>query len=65
MTDYAKGHLIFLGALGMMLGLMAPEIGALPNWSAAASPPFVAKMVGHVSVVIVAFVGGKKVPSDS
>ena len=47
----------------MILGLLAPEIGALADWAAVMAPSFVAKLLGHLAAVIGAFVGGRLIPT--
>lgn len=63
MTQNQKGWIVFVAALGMMLGLLSPEIAALPNWGATAEPLFVAKVLGHLGAVIAAFVAGRLMPN--
>lgn len=57
------GWMVFLAALGMLLGLMASEVSALQSWDAAMAPPFVGKMMAHLGITIAAFVGGKLIPT--
>lgn len=63
MTKTTAGWVVFIAALGLMMTLMSSEVAALPNWGAAAAPPFVAKVMTHFGVVVAAFVGGKLIPS--
>jgi len=63
MTHTQTGWLLFLAAFGMILGLLAPEIGALADWAAVTAPSFVAKLLGHLAAVIGAFVGGRLIPT--
>lgn len=62
MTDYAKGWLLFLAAIGMMCTLMSAEIAQLTDWIEASKPTFVGKLLAHLGVVIAAFVGGRLIP---
>jgi hypothetical protein len=64
MTNKNAGWALGLGALGMMLGLMASDIHDLANWNAVWEPSFVASMFAHMSVVIMAFLGGKLIPTE-
>lgn len=56
------GWTIFIAALGMMMGLMAPEVAKLATWGAAFAPGFVAVIMLHFSIVVMAFIGGKMIP---
>lgn len=58
------GWVVFIGALGMMAGLMSVDIAKLNDWNEAIRPAFVASILGHFAVVITAFVGGKIIPED-
>ena len=58
------GWTIFVAALGMMMGLMAPEVAKLATWGAAFAPGFVAVIMLHFSIVVMAFVGGKMIPEN-
>lgn len=63
MTPTAYGWLALIASLGVMAGLMAPEVGNLTTWSAALAPAFVGKLLMHFAAVIAAFVGGKVMPT--
>ena len=63
MKQARKGRMTALGAAGLMAGLMVAEIAGLQSWAQALAPPFVAKVVGHIAVVIGAYEGGRMVPS--
>lgn len=58
------GWLIFIGAIGMMAGMVAVDVTTLMAWSDALRPAFVGSTLGHFSAVIAAFVGGKIIPDD-
>lgn len=58
-----SGWLIAIAAMGMMLGLLAGDIGALNNWHEIFYPTFIAGIMTHISAVIAAFVGGNLVPN--
>lgn len=62
MTQTTAGWVVFIGALGMMCGLLAVDIVALPSWDVATKPVFVGTFLGHIAATIAAFVGGKLIP---
>ena len=64
MTSHQRGYALFLAALGALAGLLAPEVSSLSSWSAALSPAFVGKVLLHFSVVVVAFGGGRIIPTS-
>lgn len=64
MTKHQRGYAIFIAALGMMAGLLAPEVAALSSWDAALAPPFVGKVLVHFGVVSAAFAGGRIIPTS-
>lgn len=63
MNDKKRGWLIFLAALGVMLGLLSSDLAKLQEWEMAYHPQFVASVFVHMSAVIAAFVGGKLIPT--
>ncbi len=63
MTNNTKGWIIFLGAIGMMLGLMSGDVRELESWSDMKSPLFISDMLAHIGVVIGAFLAGKIMPA--
>lgn len=63
MTDHAKGWTMFLVALGMMAGLLAPEVSALSSWTSVMQPAFAGKALGHFAAVVAAFAAGKIIPT--
>lgn len=63
MTDQAKGWTLFIVALGMMAGLLAPEVSALSSWTSAMQPAFAGKALAHFAVVVGAFGAGKIIPT--
>jgi len=63
MTNKQSGYLVFIAAIGMMLGLLALDIQQLGSWKEVTTPEFVAQLMGHLASVIAAFVGGKLIPS--
>lgn len=64
MTKTTTGWVVFVGCIGMMFGLLAVDIAALDSWNAVMKPVFVGTFLGHISVVIAAFVAGKIIPED-
>ena len=58
------GWVIFMAAMGMMLGMLAIDIAALNEWSQMQTPTFVGTALGHIAATIAAFVGGKLIPAD-
>ncbi len=64
MTQTTTGWVMFVGAIGMMFGLLSVDIAALDSWSAVQTPVFVGTTIGHVAAVIAAFVGGKLIPTE-
>lgn len=64
MTRTTTGWVVFVGCIGMMFGLLAVDIAALDNWNAVMKPVFVGTFLGHISVVIAAFIAGKIIPED-
>lgn len=65
MTQTTTGWVVFLAAMGMMLGLLAVDISSLKSWSEATTTVFVGSMLGHIAATITAFVGGKLIPTGS
>jgi hypothetical protein len=63
MTQTSKGRLVFLAALGMMAGLLAPEVAALSAYPDALQPAFLGKLLGHFAAVVTAYVGGSLIPT--
>ena len=59
----ASGWLIFIAAMGMMLGLLAGDISSLNSWHDMFYPTFIGGVMTHISAVIAAFVGGNLVPN--
>lgn len=56
------GWVLFVAALGAVLGLLGAEVSQLANWNQAVTTAFVGKAMVHVGAVIGAFVGGKLLP---
>lgn len=64
MTNKIAGWFLGLAALGMMFGLMAGDIRELHTWAEARTPLFIGAQLAHASVVIMAFIGGKLIPTS-
>ena len=64
MRNSTAGYIVFAAALGMMLGLLSVDVSQLQDWKEISTPGFVASILGHVGVVLTAFVGGKLVPEN-
>ena len=62
-TQTTTGWVVFIGALGMMFGMLAIDIASLKEWSEMQTPLFVGTTLGHLSAVIAAFIGGKIIPA--
>ena len=58
-----SGWVTFIIALGMMCGLLTSDISKLTVWGEALRPAFVAVVMAHFSTVVLAFVGGKMIPT--
>lgn len=64
MTPTTTGWVVFIAALGVMLGLSAADVARLETWDKATTPAFVGLFMMHISAVIGAFVGGKLIPTQ-
>lgn len=62
-SQTTQGWIVFVAAMGMVLGLLGAEVGQLTAWDSAMSPAFVGKSLIHVATVIAAFVGGRLIPT--
>lgn len=59
------GWVTFVGAVGMMFGMLAIDVASLKEWSQMQTPLFVGTTLGHLAAVIGAFVGGKIIPEPT
>jgi hypothetical protein len=57
------GWLVFVAAIGMMLGLLSVDLTHLKGWNEATTPAFVGTALGRLAAVIGAFVAGKLIPA--
>lgn len=64
MTKATTGWLVFIAALGMMCGLLSHDVSRLSHWDEAVQPAFIAVVMAHFSVVVMAFIGGKLIPEE-
>ena len=55
---------MFITALAMMFSLLGPEVAKLATWPDALTPPFIAVVMTHFAAVVLAFVGGKQIPTE-
>jgi hypothetical protein len=58
------GWMVFVAAVGMMLGLLSVDLTHLKGWSEAVTPLFVGTAIGRLAAVIAAFVGGRLLPAS-
>lgn len=63
MSAQMSGWMMFAAAVGMMLGLIAVDVSTLQDWHEATTPAFIGGALGHLAVVLAAFVGGKLIPT--
>jgi hypothetical protein len=59
MKSQDTGKLVVIGAAGMMLGLIASDIGEIQAWEHVWTPHFIGSVCAHLSAVIAAAVGGR------
>jgi len=64
MTPTTSGWMIFITALGMMCGLLAPEIAKLTTVGQMIQPPFISVAFAHFATVVLAFMAGKMIPTE-
>jgi uncharacterized membrane protein len=64
MNNSTAGYVVFAAAVGMMFGLLSVDVSRLHSWAEISTPGFVASILGHLGVVLTAFVGGKLVPEN-
>lgn len=63
MSTNTAGWILFATALGSMLGLVGVDIAALESWAQMTTPVFVGTTLAKVGSIIVAFLGGKIMPT--
>jgi hypothetical protein len=64
MTNKAVGWTLAAASLGMMLVLISADIKNLQSFHDAMTPLFVGNMLAHIGNVLMAFVGGKLIPTE-
>jgi hypothetical protein len=57
------GWTVMLAAVGMLFGMLSIDLVSVHGWDELRSPEFVGTTIGHIGAVIMAFVGGKLIPS--
>ena len=62
MNQNTHGWVLFVAALGAVLGLVGHELSQVPSWTEASTTAFVGKAMGHVATVIASFVAGRLLP---
>ena len=63
MTNKVAGWTLAAASLAMMLVLISADIKQLNSFSEAWTPAFVGNMFAHLGNVLMAFVGGKLIPT--
>lgn len=63
-TQTTAGWSIFVAAIGLLFGMLAIDVASLKQWSEMQTPLFVGSLIGHISAVIAAFIGGKLIPES-
>lgn len=64
MSNKVIGWTLALASFGMLLILISADIKQLNSFSDALSPFFIGNMLAHIGNVIMAFVGGKLIPTE-
>lgn len=64
MNKTTGGWIVFIAALAMMCGLLSADVAKLTMWGDAVKPTFVAVVMAHFGTVVLAFVGGKLIPTS-
>lgn len=65
MTRTTTGAIVFVAAIGTLVGLLGKEIAELHSWTQATSPAFIGGALMHVGAVIGAFVAGQVIPTTT
>ena len=63
MSQNTTGWIVFIAALGMMVGLVAVDVQSLEAWESARTPAFIGRAMFSFSTVVTAFIGGKLLPA--
>lgn len=64
MTNKVAGWSLAAASLAMMLVLISADIKELHSFKDAWTPLFVGNMLAHIGNIIMAFVGGKLIPTS-
>jgi uncharacterized YccA/Bax inhibitor family protein len=64
MTNKHAGYILGLASVGMMLVLISSDIKQLNSFSDAWTPAFIGTATAHLGNVIMAFIGGKLIPTE-
>jgi hypothetical protein len=64
MTKTTTGNIIFVAALGAVLGLLGNEVKGLQDWGQSITPSFIGTALMHLGTVIGAYVGGRLIPTS-
>ena len=65
MNQTRAGWMMFIASIGMMFGLLSSDVASLKDWHELFTPLFIGTAMGHIAVVITAFVGGKMIPINN
>ena len=63
MTQNTGGWALLAAGIGTALALLGAEMSQLNEWHAAITPAFVGKAIGHIAAALLAFAGGKLLPT--
>ena len=65
MTNKHAGWVLGLASLGMMLMLISADVRQLGSLDDVWTPTFIGSSMAHLGNVIMAFIGGKLIPSQA
>ena len=63
MTNRTAGWTLMAASLGMMLLLVSADIKELDSFDRVYTPAFIGNMLAHIGNVLMAFIGGKLIPT--
>ena len=64
MTNKVVGWTLGAASFGMLLILISADIKQLSSFNEAFTPLFIGNMLAHIGNVVMAFVGGKLIPTE-
>jgi hypothetical protein len=64
MTNKHLGWMLFAASIGMLCLLISADVQKLTSFDDIWKPAFVGTMLAHVGNVLMAFVGGKLIPTS-